>query len=213
MIELPREHGRSRRSDSPARTQTVAPRSAQPSNPPLNESIDRRTSMAIMSSRFFVIAAVVGLGVACSTTRYSAPPSGAFQAATLAYPILKGRSIQLAVLDHRGDRQESESLVQATRDSVAQSLTQAGVQIANASEAKFEIRIVAYRADFELAQWNGCVRFVAVLDLTPQGRSEVPVERCVKRSNLWGYRSGDEAVQQAYSDALAELLSRVDQLR
>jgi hypothetical protein len=167
----------------------------------------------IMSSRTFIIAAVVGLAMACSTTRYSAPPRGAFQPARLEYPILKDRSVQVAVLDHRGDRQESEALVKATHDSVAQSLTQAGIRLANASETRFEIRIMAYRADFELAQWNGCVRLIAALERAPEGRSEVPVERCVKRSNLWGYRSGDEAVQQAYSDALAELLSRVDQLR
>ena len=166
-----------------------------------------------MTFRSFTISIVAGAAIACSTVRYTTPPPGAFQPPRLEYSVLRGRSVQLTVLDHRGDRQESDSLVKVTRDGVAQALSQAGVRIAQTSDTKLDVRITAYRADFEMAEWNGCVRLNATLDAPPRPRSEVPVERCVKKSNLWGYRGGDDALQQAYSDALSELLSRVDQLR
>ncbi len=151
--------------------------------------------------------------MACSTTRYTVPSAFTLQPPKLEYPALRGRSVQIVVLDHRGDRQDSDALVKAVHDSIAQALIGAGVPNVKASDTKLEARITAYRADFEFAAWNGCVRLIATLDAPPRPRAEVAVERCVKRSNLWGYRSGDEAVQQAYSDALSELLSRIDQLR
>ncbi len=165
-----------------------------------------------MTSRSFTISIVASAAIACSTVRYTPPPDS-FRPPRLEYPVLRGRSVELTVMDHRGDRQESDSLVKVTRDDLAKALTQAGVRIARTSDSKLEVRITGYRADFEMAEWNGCVRLNATLEAPPRPRSELPVERCVKKSNMSGYGSGDDALHQAYSDAMSELLSRVDQLR
>ncbi len=166
-----------------------------------------------MTLKFVTLTAITLGFLACSTTRYSAPEPGAFQPPALQYAAFKGSSVAVRVLDHRGVREESEALVQSTRDAIVRSLKGAGITLSKSAQASFEIRIVRYRADFEMGNWTGCVRFQGIVETESEQRHELPVEKCVRKSNLWGGRSGDDAVQEAYSDALAELLSRVDQIR
>ena len=164
-----------------------------------------------MNAKVSTLVLVMISTVGCSTARYTAPSADSFSPPPLDYPALAGHSVRLNVLDHRGDRDQSDQLVSTTRSIVTKSLTNAGIPVEEAGDASFEIRINNYRADFELGEWNGCVRFTATVEVEGN-EHQVPTERCVKKSNLRGYASGSEAVQQAYRDALAELLSKVDQI-
>lgn len=148
---------------------------------------------------------------ACSTTRHTTPAFDSVSLPPLALSVFADHPVHVDVLDHRAERPDSESLVRTTKALLEQALIGAGRTVSADGTATLEVRIRHYRADFELGNWNGVVHLQGTVN-TPSSRHVVPVERLVKKSNMWGYESGDEAVQQAYADALAELLSKVDDL-
>jgi hypothetical protein len=127
----------------------------------------------------------------------------------LAFNGLAGVPVKVRVLDHRADPAKSAEWVARVQSDVEAALRAAAVSVGGSPDNVFEIRINMARADFELGNWNGCAKLTA--DLTRSGeRRSATAERCVKKGNLWGYKTADNVTIMAYQDALAELLSNID---
>lgn len=147
---------------------------------------------------------------ACASSRSSAPsvqtsfPSYQFRA-------LQGSPVKLTVLDQRAERTDSEALVSRLQESLNNAFRSNGVAVATSAPQELDVRVTQYRSDFELGNWNGCTRLLGQLR-QGAGSRQVEADRCVKRSNMYGYRSASEALSGSFRDALAELLSQLDSL-
>ncbi|MCI0572262.1 MAG: YajG family lipoprotein [Myxococcaceae bacterium] len=147
----------------------------------------------------------------CETTRYAVSRSGPSLPRFAFSGLQSSAPFRVEVVDHRSERQESEALTESVTTLMSQALTSAGVALAPDGTARLEVRVQRYRADFELGQWKGCSKLMAIIERPGTSPLTVtPQEKCVTRSNLWGYRSGDEALEAAFYDTVAELLSTMD---
>ncbi|HUR81015.1 MAG TPA: hypothetical protein VM733_09625 [Thermoanaerobaculia bacterium] len=142
------------------------------------------------------------LAVSCTTSRATAPEVSS-PLPQYSFSALKSTPVTVRVLDHRADPQESSQWTSRVKTDVERSLRAAGVTVGDGEV--LEIRIHNLRADFELGNWNGCAKLNAAI-----GHDSATAERCVKKGNLWGYKTADNVMNMAYRDALAELLSRLD---
>jgi len=97
------------------------------------------------------------------------------------------------------------------RASLSAALTANGVGVEPSSEQELEVRITQLRSDFELGNWQGCTRMTARLRQQGEDR-RFEADRCVTKSNMFGYKSASEALTLSFHDALAQLLSELDAL-
>lgn len=163
--------------------------------------------------KLLVLLAVLScLTAGCATSR-SVPPSGRrADLPQFEFPGLKGRTLRIEVLDHRGDRENSDLWIERLRTDITNALTAAGVAVSPDAPATLEVRINRLRSDFERASWTACARLTTNLDLRSEnrGRTEFPVETCVNKANVSGPGTADKALRQVYQDALTEVLSTLD---
>jgi hypothetical protein len=168
------------------------------------------------------LAAAVAPGAAgCASTRY-ASPSAAHPAAgadknqaavtSLTLDVFRNRAVAVRVLDNRMERPQSAVLVDEVRAVVDGALEQAHVGAGTDPAAMLEVRIVRYGAQNELSTWRACVGFGASVEVPPARRHEVATERCATTDNVWGTKSGDEALRVAFREASRDLLSQLDGL-
>jgi hypothetical protein len=174
--------------------------------------------------RAVALALVAGLGLACATSRSTTPRKVAdlprFQLARL-----KGQEVRVVVLDHRAEAVNSQEWVSRVVADLSAALTNAQAKVlagdGGSGDKPFplgvvlEARILHLRSDFELGQWKGCAKLAVELRMGDQAEPiAVEADRCVTKSNLWGYATASKVLSQAYQDAVAELLSSLDrQLR
>lgn len=160
-----------------------------------------------------VVAAVSFLILSgCGTSRASVPSDSA-ALPKFSFAALAGSPVTLRVVDHRADPARSTEWTARVRSDVEGALRAAGVTVGDSPDNVFEVRINNARADFELGNWNGCAKLTG--DIVRSGRRVTGTgEKCVKKGNLWGYKTADDVTTMAYRDALSELLSNLDaQLR
>jgi hypothetical protein len=147
---------------------------------------------------------------------FGAPPSeGTAQIVEPTFPVLRGRKVMVSILDQRrpADPQKSQRIVTETFARVTSSMERAGIQIAEKGEATIQISIVAYGVDFNLGHWNARAQFRIEVDVPGQARLDMPIDRLVTKANVWGSRDGDEALRQAYADAISGILAHIDEMR
>jgi hypothetical protein len=73
------------------------------------------------------------------------------------------------------------------------------------------VRVTYLQADFELGNWVGCTRMS--WDLTAgdaPAADPVSVERCVRKSNMWGYQTANDVVDDSYAAAMADFLTKLE---
>lgn len=155
----------------------------------------------------FVVAAALS---ACATSRSSIPPA-VTDFPSYQFEALSGSGVRLSVLDQRSERSDSDLLVSRMRESLTTALTSSGVSVTETAGLELEVRITQLRSDFELGNWQGCTRMSARLQ-SGETDERVEADRCVTRSNMYGYRSANEALAASFRDALAQLLSELDAL-
>lgn len=156
---------------------------------------------------FLVVFAALGCGTSRSTV-----PQAASDLPRFTFASLSGQQVSVRIVDHRAGG-ESDRWVTRVTDDVTTALETAGVSIQADAPTSFEVRVNVLRADFELGNWNGCAKLTGYVTGRPTPLS-AEGERCVKKGNLWGYKTADNVTALAYRDALVELLSALDaQLR
>jgi hypothetical protein len=149
---------------------------------------------------------------ACGTSR-STVPARATDLPRFTFSQLSGKQVALRVLDHRANVEQSGEWIQRVTTDVTTALHGAQIRVTDTAPVTMEIRLNTLRADFELGNWNGCARLSGQIEGTGKPASAM-AERCVKKANLYGYKTADNVVAMAYRDALAEMLSNLDdQLR
>lgn len=146
---------------------------------------------------------------ACGTSR-STVPASATDMPRYTFPQLSGKQVALRVLDHRANAEQSGDWIQRVTTDVTTALRGAQVRVTDSAPVTVEIRLNALRADFELGNWNGCAKLSGQVEGTGK-TATATAERCVKKANLWGYKTADNVVAMAYRDALVEMLSNLDE--
>jgi hypothetical protein len=128
---------------------------------------------------------------------------------------LKGAVTAVTVLDRRAKQDDTSDLVSRVHDDIANALERDGVRVGEGGgdpDARVTVRIHEIDANFERGNWQGCTRVSYTLRMREGEESEdVPLERCVKKSNLWGTETAHEVLDQAYAEAMSELLSKLEQ--
>lgn len=148
--------------------------------------------------------------IGCDTRR-SEPPAEGPSLPRFAFAGLTGKHVQLKVSDNRADREASFPWTSTVESDVARSLREAGVLLDARGDYRFELRLNVMRSDFGNREWTGCAAMTAAISGPGQGEPRVfDAERCVRKGNMSGYATADEALQEAYGDVLAKLLSDVD---
>jgi hypothetical protein len=161
-------------------------------------------------SRMLMVILLIASLSGCATSR-SAPPTTQALLPRFELSALKGHTVDLTVLDHRAEATDTEQWIARLRADVGAARLRAGTTLAPSGEYHIELCLLQARSDFEFAQWKGCARIAA--DVT--GPGVVPpvaavADKCVTKSNLWGSSTAGRVLQQAYNDALSELLSSLD---
>lgn len=161
------------------------------------------------------LAAFAALAIAaagCSTSR-SSVPAPTSDLPHFSFARLAGSPVTVRVLDHRSDPAQSTEWISRVASDVRDALRNAGVPVSDAAPNILEIRVNTLRSDFELGNWNGCAKLTGDLQMSG-ARLPITAERCVKKGNLWGYKTADNVMSMAYRDSLADFLSSLDsQLR
>lgn len=160
--------------------------------------------------RQYLIPVLVFTLSACATSRNAIPPAKT-TFPQYSFEALQGLAVRLTVLDQRPEQDDSDLLVSRIQESLRAALKANSVTVDPGGEQELEVRITQLRSDFELGNWRGCTRMTA--RLRRQDMDErIEADRCVTRSNMFGYRSANEALAQSFHDALAQLLSEIDAL-
>lgn len=150
------------------------------------------------------------------SSRFTPPTAEAVRTRSFGFQAWKGRTVRISVVDARDAFPETDALVRVTSDAITRAFARAGIHPATPGQMSLDVKILRYRADYirrdGRRDWNGCVAFLGLVRTAAGQSHELPVDHCVKRPDFWGPSDGDEAVQQAYSEGLTELLSRADQL-
>jgi hypothetical protein len=156
------------------------------------------------------IAAAGVLGLAgCASTR-ATPPRPLSNVPHFRYASLRRTPIAVAIEDVRGDQDESGELKERLRSDLSIALSSASVPVSPDAPITLRIRIVRYGANFALAEWKGCVAFESRFIGANSEQPLVPVERCVSRFNALGAATADDVLSDAYGEAVAEFLRRLD---
>jgi hypothetical protein len=158
-----------------------------------------------------VLLLVLGaLVTGCATSR-STPPGARAALPQFEFHALKGHTVRLTVLDHRAEASDSGEWVSSIRSDLTSALTRAGVTVSPSGDLNLEARLLEARSDFERSQWKGCAKIAAEVDgSSVSPKATATAEKCVTKSNLWGYATAHRVLTQAYEDALSELLSNLD---
>jgi hypothetical protein len=128
---------------------------------------------------------------------------------------LKGTVTAVTVLDRRAKQDDSNELVSRVHDDIANALEREGVRVGEGGgdpDARVTVRIHEIAANFELGNWKGCTRVSYTFRKREGEESEdVPLEHCVKKSNMFGVGTAHDVLDEAYGEAMAELLSKLEQ--
>jgi len=122
-------------------------------------------------------------------------------------PSLDGRTVAVLLVDTRGGaRGEDPS------ESIFESLQRANptahwIRVQSGADADLVIKISVFESTFSLGNWTGTVEFN--VEQPRLGNNRFPVQRSVTLSNLWGYKSADDALRQAYKQAMSELIAKL----
>ena len=166
--------------------------------------------MLMLFRKTVVALLVLGLLPGCASSR-STPPTTSAPLPQFDLLALQGHTVALTILDHRAEALNSQEWLARLQSDVSSVLVRAGVTIASSGEYHIELRLLQARSDFELGQWKGCAKLAA--EITRFGGLPVvnaTADRCVTKSNLWGHATASRVLEQAYADALSELLSSLD---
>ena len=163
------------------------------------------------SSRSWLAAIVVVVAMGCASERHAVPPVGTLVTPELRYDLLRGKRINVRVVDERSNREFSEGLIATIEDAVASSLRHAEIPVDETSSDLLEIRIRAFSTELNLGEWKGCAALSSTLKVGEKPEV-MAFEQCVTKLDTAGPKSGDQAAAKALEDALALLLHQVDRM-
>lgn len=122
----------------------------------------------------------------------------------------EGQNIQITVLDYRPDEAVKVNVSSSIIDILRQSNRKVNWQsISNPNLIKLDnpflkIKIINSESTFSSGNWLGHVKF----DLETNG-NKFTIEKFITLSNLWGYKSGADALQKAFEQTMSELISKL----
>ncbi len=122
----------------------------------------------------------------------------------------EGRNIQISILDYRPIDGAKVDVISSILGTLKQTNNKVIWQnISNPNLMKVDnpylkIKVVNYESTFSLGNWSGHVKF----DLETH-KNKFTIEKFVTLSNLWGYKSGADALQKAFEQAMSELISKL----
>jgi len=167
--------------------------------------------MQLVSIRIWLVAIVAVLAMGCASERQRVPPVGTLVTPELRYDLLRGKRINVRVVDERSNPELSEGLIATIEDAVASSYRHAEIPVDERSSDLLEIRIRAFHTELNKGEWKGCAALSSTLKVSE--RPEVMAfEQCVTKLDTAGPKSGDQAAAKALEDALALLLHQVDRM-
>lgn len=153
------------------------------------------------------LAGLLLLASSCSPIRYSVAPMAELRLPALSLEGIRGRLIRLEVQDQRSEPELTVELVAATQNTFDRILRESGADPSSGTD-KLTVRILTYRADFQLAEWTGCTEFLALLSL--DGRTiAAPGEKCITHQNMGGYRTADDVLKSSYQDAIVDVVNKL----
>jgi hypothetical protein len=155
------------------------------------------------------IVAVLAMG--CAGERHAVPPVGTLVTPDVRYDLLRGKRINVRVVDERSNPELSEALVATIEDAVTSSLRHADIPLDETSSDLLEIRIRGFHTELAMGEWKGCAALSSTLKVGEKPEV-MAFEQCVTKLDTAGPRSGDQAAAKALEDALALLLHQVDRM-
>lgn len=126
----------------------------------------------------------------------------------VSFPKLRDVPVRVQVSDEREERTNSDAVRANVADLWREALQKDGVAVRDDSENVLHIRVRQYGSTFAGTDWTGCARFTLHASGASLSEEELSAHKCVTKHNAFGYRTADEALAQAYRDAITELIYR-----
>lgn len=117
--------------------------------------------------------------------------------------------VRVQVNDLRAEKENSEQLIQAIKGQILSALSSNKIA-GNRSLYNLKIDIIEHRSFFTLGNWNASTKLRIKL-IDPQNNivGNWNAEGNAHRSNMWGYATAKAVSQDAYSIAVADMMSNL----
>lgn len=147
-------------------------------------------------------------------TSYSAAPNSEAVTVLPNFPLIAfhGKAVQITVEDMRPDAVDTSRLKRQLTSDLTTALTRAGATVDPSAPNLVQVRVSRLRADAGNRQWEGCGTINATVRFEGKEPKTVRGDRCSTTSTWAGMHPNQAALNKAYRDTLADLLSQLDTL-
>ena len=115
--------------------------------------------------------------------------------------------VRVQVNDLRAERENSEQLVQVIKGQILSALSTEKIT-GNRTLYNLNIDIIEHRSFFTLGNWNASTKLrIKLIDPKNNMVGNWNAEGSSHRSNMWGYETAKAVSQDAYNNAVADMMS------
>ena len=150
--------------------------------------------------------------VACSSVRTTVPSGSDIRPPNVQAAQWRDLPVYLKVIDYRPDAPSAGELITAISQALQAAVGRGGAKLVETSPTlEIVVSVTRYEATFSAATWTGCTDFKVATSWNDHAPATVPISRCTSGFNVWGYKTADDVLAHSLSQALSDVIQRLDE--